>query len=294
MGWSLKNDHLENCDSDILPHIIADRNKITTFEDYSNLLSKYNIYGGNVNPNVNRFYYDMKPNDLVWIRSAGIYYLGRITENSHWKYDNSQTALDLDASNQITDVKWYKIGDESDVPGAITTSLIRGQTLQKIWKTGVWEYSQLIYNEKAGSNFYTGFELKDSMDTFYSLLSPDDCEDLLCLWLYSKYGYITIPSTNKKSTECYECVLKDPKTGKNIYPQVKAGEVTLYEKDYFHLDGEVWLFTTKGCVEKDNCNNHKNIHVADPNEIFAFAGTDIAANILPKSIITWKNRLSKI
>ena len=33
---------------------------------------------------------------------------------------------------------------------------------------------------------------------FYDCLSPNDCEDLVCLYLYDRKGYVTIPSTNKE------------------------------------------------------------------------------------------------
>ena len=290
MGWSLKDEHLLEINDAMFSQAITNRGQISSFEDYSAFLSKYCIYGGKVNPNVNRFYYEIKENDLIWIRSDGIYYLGRITEKSHWQYNKSQTAFDLDASNQITDIEWHKIGDESDVPGAITTAMIRGQALQRINKEGVREYSQLIYNEKSDMLFYSDAQLEKSANTFYNLLSPDDCEDLLCLWLYAQFGYIVIPSTNKKATECYECVLKNPKTGQNVYPQVKAGMVDLYKEHYAHLNGEVWLFTTKGRVLGEDINN--NIHIADPDTIYAFVGSDIANRILSPRILLWYKKLT--
>jgi len=291
MGWSLKNRHLEWLSEDLLSQALSDRDNIITFQDYTDFLKKYGVYGGRVNANVSRFYHDVKENDLVWIRSDGIYYLGRVTSESRWKYNHSQMALDLDASHQITHIEWQKIGDESDVPGAITTAMIRGQTLQRINKEGASEYSQLLYNEKSNTEFYTDFQLEKSYRTFYRLLSPDDCEDLLCLWLYAEFGYIAIPSTNKKATECYECVLKNPKTGQSIYPQVKAGAVDLQKENYAHLPGEVWLFTTQGRVKGRDI--HNNIHVADPKTLYNFIGSDLAHNILPPSILLWYRKLNE-
>lgn len=292
MGWSLKDKHLEEyLSADLQPSAILERNNIATFEDYASFLAKFDIYGGQIDSNINRLYYDIKENDLIWIRTNGIYYLGRVTEKSRWIFNNSQLAYDLDASNQITNIEWHKIGDESAVPGAITTALIRGHTLQRINKIGVLEFSQILYNEKAGSAFYSDVQLENSSDMFYSLLSPDDCEDLLCLWLYARYGYIVIPSTNKKATECYECVLKDPKTGQSIFPQVKAGEVDLFTSDYCHLNGEVWLFTTKGRVLGENV---ENIHTANPNVLYEFVGSDLAHNILSSSILLWYEKLNNV
>lgn len=73
-------------------------------------------------------------------------------------------------------------------------------------------------------------------------------DDLLCMWLYHKYGYICIPSTNKLSTQLYECVLLDPKTGEHIYIQVKNGNVEINADDYEQLQGDTWFLTTKGRV----------------------------------------------
>lgn len=84
MGWSLKDSHLQN--KNLLSTITNERNNIKSFDDYSKLINKFGVYGGEVNSNVNRLYYYVKPNDLVWIRSEGIYYLGRITNDSHWYY----------------------------------------------------------------------------------------------------------------------------------------------------------------------------------------------------------------
>ena len=162
----------------------------------------------------------------------------------------------MDAANQLTNIRWIRFAqaDESTVPGAISTAFIKGSTLQRINKPGVDEFSKLLYNREMGKRIYdVQFELTEP--NFYSMLSPSDCEDLLCMWLYAKYGYICIPSTNKLATQLYECVLLDPKTGEHIYIQVKNGNVEIDADDYKQLQGITWLFTTKGRVinaEKHN------------------------------------------
>lgn len=233
--------------------------------------------------------------DLVWIRNQGIYYLGRVGENSKWQYCDDNEILKMDAANQRNNIEWVKIGDESDVPGAIATSFIQGQTLQKIKKPGALLLSKVIWNEKAEEKKYKIDKLTFNEKNFYSVLSTEDCEDLLCLWLYSEYGYITIPSTNKKSTELYECVLVNPENGKHIYPQVKTGEVKIDARKYIDIakEGEVWLFTANGKVTGiGECE--ENIKVACANKMFEFVKTEIAQKILPKSIINWYKWLQDI
>lgn len=277
LGWSLKDSHLSHLEPEALAQAVHKRSAIRTFEDYADFLQEFNVYGGKVDNNVDRFCHRMETDDLVWIRQDGIYYLGRVTEDSRWKYCADDEALSLDAANQVDRIEWICAGDESEIPGAISTALIRGKTLENIWKPFALEYSQLLYNSKTGEKHYS-VSVACSRENFYSLLSTDDCEDLLCLWLYHKYGYVCIPSTNKKSTELYECVLVDPKTGKHIYPQAKAGEADLCVADYAHLPGEVWLFTTRGSVIGEET---ETVKIANPQELFEFVSSPDAAKILP-------------
>lgn len=107
------------------------------------------------------------------------------------------------------------------------------------------------------------------------------------MYLNKEYGYVVIPSTNKKSTELYECVLLDPKTGKNIFIQVKNGKVDLYAEEYMHLDGDVYLLTTKGKVKNHDRQKHKNITVVDPKELFNYISHEDFQNYLPQSIKYW-------
>ncbi len=294
MGWSINDAQLK--DNSQKSEITTARKNIQSFEDYENIIKKYNPFGEKykVNENVRRLYEEVKEDDLVWIREDGLYYLGQVSSSSKWKYVGKEEELAEDIANQLSDVKWFKVGDESCVAGGIATALIRGKTLQRIWKDGMIEYSKLLFNELTQSEYYKDIYLKaeNREKLFYSLLSPTECEDLLCLWLYYKKGYICIPSTNKTSTELYECVLKDPINGKRIFPQVKASDELLDAKKYYELSKEdnceVWLFTTLGKVINIP-NNSSSIFVANPKELFEFVESDIAQNILPQSILNWNN-----
>lgn len=191
--------------------------------------------------------------------------------------------MDKDASNQRTCVHWLPIGTEGDVPGAVTTSLIRGTTFQKIKKSGVLEYSQLLYNKYSETETYKIDGLDNTEQSFYALLSTEDCEDLLCLWLYAKYGYITIPSSNKKSTKLYECQLKNPANGDNIYVQVKVNS-TIDAGKYSHLEGEVYLFSPSNSILNGN-NVASNIKLVNSKELYDFAMSDAGRNLLSQSIL---------
>jgi hypothetical protein len=285
MGWSL---------SDIQD---SKRATIRTFQDYCNLAKgAYKQFRS-----VHRLAEDVKVGDLIWMRSGGKYHIARIKDNSVWKFCNEPEALNRDTSNQRIKVKWYPAtanADEGSVPGAIATAFIKGSTFQRIKKGGVEEYSQMLYNKIHDVDddpyFYPTPNISLTESNFYSLLQPEDTEDLLSLWLYHKKGYICIPSTNKIATPKYECVLIDPlgKSVKHIYIQVKKGDVLLDAEEYKDLAGEVYLFTTEGNVI--NTERYDNIFKVDPSTLFEFAIYPENKYLIPESILHWINFLAEI
>ena len=300
MGWSLHDETIEKCSKNRVELLKRKRDNIKSEEDYEEIFREvfcddYKKHGNSVNPNIRRLQYEVKINDLIWMRDNGLYYLGRVRENSQWQYSCTKEALNNDAGNQRTDIEWIKVGGEDSVAGRICTAFIQGSTLQRINQPGIKEFSQYIYNILGSGNakydFYNTF-IKNKQAVFYSFISPTDCEDLLCMWLYNKFGYVCIPSTNKKATELYECVLLDPKSGERIFIQVKCGNVDLKAKDFDNLNGEVYLFTSGGKVEL--LENKNNIKQVTSDELFEFAFNKNNKNILPKSILTWVNLINNL
>ena len=200
------------------------------------------------------------------------------------------------ASNQRTNIKWLIIGGEADIPGIITTSFFRGNTLQRINNDSALKFSKYIAN-KLHNTIYKIGNLDNSPDSIFDLISPNDCEDIICMWLFKKYGYITIPSTCKSSTPLYECVLinhdkdKSGQNKKNVYIQVKKGEIDLDTEKFKHLDGEVYLFTAKGQIKG---KKYENIKILDPKEIYEFIMNSENDNILPEKAIRWREVLMEI
>lgn len=256
------------------------------FCDYCEYADKiYNSYDS-----VIRLANYIKENDIIWMRKDGKYYFARVKSTSKWKFNNELDAVELDACNQLSDIEWIEDGlDESEVPGALTTAFIRGSTFQRINKAGICEFSELIYNQMCDSGFKYSRTIKLDKDVFYSLISPSDCEDLLCMWLFKENKYVCIPSTNKISTEKYECVLIDSNTGNHIYIQVKNGEINLNTDDYYSLvkstENKVYLLTTKGKIE--NINKYDNVIAVNPDILFEFAINEENTKIIPPNIKYW-------
>lgn len=336
MGWTLRESIYKELSPDEKNDLKNEEKEIVNdFNKYKKIIEKNiypslnkKFYEGKVNSNIQRLANDIQEDDLIWIRSKGIYYLGRKTENSRYLYkycDNQNNdILRLGVNNQLTDIEWFKIGDESDIPGCISTSFIKGQTLQRIQKTGSFIISQILYNKKYKEKYnkvhYKNIDiLKDNtnIQTFYSLLSPKDCEDLLYFYFYHKFKYIAVPSTNKTGTPTYEFVMLSPKTRKRkVYIQVKNGNsemADLYLEDYQKFDGKVYLFTTNGKIYenkekkerkeelqiefKNNAfmqriaftNSKKKIYVVNPESLYEFARKAYEdENILiSQSILQW-------
>lgn len=327
VGWSLLDKDIKKLDKtkEEIDEIIYEKNNIKNVNDYETFYKKYgdklypNDKGGLYN--TKRLAEQMKPGHLVWMRIKGIYYIGRVSKDSTYIFckdnQNKNPDANLDVGNQRNDIKWYKIGGESHIPAKVSTSFIRSYTLQRIKNNGVKIFSQYIFNKKLDKEKENGeideniykkyyFPIEENIideehEYFFSLLTTDDCEDLLCLWLYSneKYGYVSIPSTSKKSTELYECVLRDPKSGNYIYPQVKNAEINA--KEYVELanenNSEVWLFTTNNCyfsklkneIDKINEDFGVNIKTVSPKHIYNFVcksdNDSKIENILPHHIL---------
>jgi len=169
----------------------------------------------------NAIYYKMQINDLVWTRTIdGNYFLGRIT--SDWRYDFSTDAVNNDIAN-IRNCEWVKVGIIDNVPGKVVRSFIPASTLQRVHDETVLVYSQQIFNKLSGFNFYEStYNLNKDI---FSLLSADDCEDIVGLYIQVKFDYIIIPSSCKDDTLAYEFELIHRQSAEKAVVQVKNGTV---------------------------------------------------------------------
>ena len=292
VGWSINDDQIKKYNAEAFDKIQSIRASIKSKDFYYKVLEEYNLFNIKAGKKIVAVetLERVKPGDYIWMRDNGIYYLGYVGNNLRYKYNPSIDALEHDAANQIEDVDWKPIGDESQVPGVIATAFIRGRTLQRVRKAYMYEYASFIYN---GKPLDVNVESNESLkQLFYNCLSPSDCEDLVCLYLYDKANYIAIPSTNKIATELYECVLVNPLNGKLAYPQVKKGNKELNSNDYIELikdnpNKEVYLFTSEGMVQDDI--HIDNIHSISPDELYSWAKEKIEGNsfLIPEGIVKW-------
>ena len=323
IGWTLREDIYNELTATGKNELEEDEKSIKDdFEKYKKIIEKNNyetikgekksFFYGKVNPNLIRLN-NLKKDDLIWIRSKGKYHLGRVTEKSHYLYayrdsQKNSDILKLGINNQFTDIEWHEIGTESEIPGRILIAFYQREALIEIDEKFVVDISQILYNKK--DNYYKiSNKLENNKTNFYGLLSPNDCEDLLYFYLYHKFKYIVIPSTNKINTQNYEFVMlnSNNRDGK-IYIQVKNGEVNIEINNYKNFRGEIYLLTTRGNVLKNgkiltknniDMDNGKilnldgsfkgNIFIINPEALYEFAKEAYKDEtiLMPQSILQW-------
>ncbi|MDE3262942.1 MAG: hypothetical protein OYL41_13275 [Acidobacteriota bacterium] len=208
----------------------------------------------------------MREGDLCWSRDrSGCYYLGRV--DGPWEYQSGGDYRAADVVN-VRSCRWVRMGAEDSVPGKVLNSLRASRTLQAVHDDSVRIYSMLAYNQAAGKPVYEVSAATGPSDLF-ALVSPEDCEDILGVYLQEVHGYRLIPSTRRRDTFKTEFVLRKP--GSKALVQVKQGDITLDRGDFAHdHEGrcEWFLLSTGGSYEGDDV---RHVHCLDPDTLRDFA-----------------------
>lgn len=136
VGWSINDNQIKKYNAEAFDKIQSIRASIKSEDIYYKVLEEYNLFNIKAGKKIVAVetLKRVKPGDYIWMRDNGIYYLGYVGNNLRYVYNPSIDALEHDAANQIEDVEWKPIGDESQVPGVIATAFIRGRTLQRVKK----------------------------------------------------------------------------------------------------------------------------------------------------------------
>ena len=170
----------------------------------------------------------MEVDDLCWTRDENAnYYLGRITGD--WEYRSTKEYRDADIVN-VRPCEWFPVGDVDSVPGKVVNSFRPSATVQRVYDETSSLYSRIKFNMLSGRTVYDLLGNENDLDLL-SLISPDDCEDIVGIYLQEKHGYRLIPSSCKRDTGKTEFVLKAVDGGRALV-QVKQGNVALDVEDF--------------------------------------------------------------
>jgi hypothetical protein len=225
----------------------------------------------------------MKLGDLCWTRTkAGKYWLGRIKSN--WSYRAHPGNVTAGIFN-VRECEWVEVGDEYEVPGVVVNSFRGRRTLQAISGEAIRLFSMFDFNTRCKRDHYC---LPSGKVDLFTVLSPEDCEDLVGVYLQTK-GYILFPGTCKNDTKQYEFMLKHRESHHCAGVQVKQGGVVIDPEDYKLFDGTVYLFQTGECYLGSTPSNVVLLRT-DEMEKFCMENQDL----LPPRIKRWIEILKQV
>ena len=174
MGFRLKKHQDKIKNRDII---------VRNYNDYENYakLEDVNYYS------VRLLAQEVKPGDFIWTRIDGIFYLAKINSNCEYHYNYSDEAFEKSACNELTNVDWKRIGDDTVVDTDIIKKerFARGQTLCRLFNPEdnranfdlALKYTQNIYNKS--EQFLFGYKVEpaygcDEVTEGYSfMIQPD-------------------------------------------------------------------------------------------------------------------------
>jgi len=229
--------------------------------------------------------YRMSPDDLVWTRNPkGNYFLGRIT--SDWRHVSTPDFQDADIAN-VRNCNWVDVGAMDNVPGKVVSSFGPSVTVQPVHDHTSELYSMFLFNQLSKSNTYS-LPASQTADIL-NLLSAEDLEDVVGVYLQVQKGCILFPSTCKKDTQFVEYLLWSPQDQKTVGVQVKSGHLSLDRSDYSDFEGVVYLFAASG--QYSGCES-PHVTCLDPDAVRQFIFDKREA--LPRRIQRWVDLAKQI
>ena len=126
------------------------------------------------------------------------------------------------------------------VPTALNCPLNRGKSTQHLW------------NDCANQQVYD-VDTTDFPDIF-TMLDPEETEDLVFLYLQSQ-GWYVVPNSRKGNTLRFEFMLAHSETGAKALTQVKTGDVQLNVDCYANHPWHIFLFQSNEYYEGQRADN---------------------------------------
>jgi len=186
--------------------------------------------------------YGMAIDDLVWARSqSACYYLGRVA--GEWEYRADAEHRSADIIN-VRRCEWQRVGEMDNVPGAVISSFIARRTAQRVTDPSALIYSRCLYARLRGEP--ASLDALGAKADLLDLLSAEDLEDVVAVYLQVCKRAILFPSTCKSDTKAIECVFTAADTGARIGLQVKRGNEAINQDTFSSFDGTVYLFQARG------------------------------------------------
>jgi hypothetical protein len=220
----------------------------------------------------------MSPGDLIWTRNRqAVYYLGKV--NGEWRPDMSLEHVEANIVN-LRPCVWVRVGTMDNVPGAVINAFRPAATLQNVRDPSALLYSRFLFAQLQGEPLPAVEQLEKP--DILSLMSADDLEDLVAIYLQVVKRCVMFPSTCKTDTMTVECMFVSRDDGTKIGVQVKSGKTSLNRDAYGAFDGMVYLFAASGQYYGEK---HANCECIEPATIRTFALEN--KKLMPGRIQRW-------
>lgn len=214
--------------------------------------------------------------DLVWTRDTkGQYYLGKVL--SPWEYFDNPEARVADIVN-IFRVQLKKVGSIDKIPGKIIACFRARRTIQEIADEPAIIYTKMLWNHLSGDNVY---KIEKTIDSVWSLLSDEQVEDLIFLYLQANNWYV-VPNSRKKDTMSYEFYVINKTNFERAWVQAKTGESPINLDNYQANNETVFLFQPNDCFSG---GMKEHFHIIKKEEIESFIKNN--QKIIPANILSW-------
>ena len=238
---------------------------------------------------------EVKEGDHVWIHQKGKYYLCKAKDEILFGKSIHEEFLSYDLGH-ARKAKWIEIPEEY-VSGTIQRGTIAQRMIQKISiSEKEQEVHNKIFNELSRNPKWQPVidegELskrisKIQVDDLFSLMTPDDFEDVISAYLQSQ-GWILIKSTCFRSKPKLEFSMLN-KDGQVCYVQVKSGkqqcEPLSYYSQFVSDKNIVFLFSTnKNPYPGESING---INTITHNEVFDWVTKNVWSLTMPLKLRLW-------
>jgi hypothetical protein len=197
----------------------------------------------------------VKENDHLWIHKSGKYYLCIAGKDSLFGRNITENFLNYDLGH-VRNVTWIEV-PEIFVSGAIQRGIIAQRMIQKIKISEAEKtYSSLlakkllenptwlpVIDDEIFSKSLKGIDIYE----LFSMMSPDDLEDIVSFYLQSK-GWFLTKSTCYRSKPFFEFSMQNTKN-ETCYVQVKSGKAPnklapIDYKEHISERSYIYLFST--------------------------------------------------
>lgn len=228
--------------------------------------------------------HDLPDGSLIWTRNRaeGTYYLAKVT--GPWRYLHGPAAEECDIRN----VRAARLVEchLAHVPRAISGRFIGDWTIQRIYDPVSARRSAALFAELSQEPPGDRPSLEEVLTSY---LDDRDLEDLVCVYLKSRLGYLPRPPSRGSGIAAFKYMLRDTDRRSAIVRARRGYAAMARDAGSLPTDAvdEVFVFSPTGTYGPDPAPNVKEI---DHRDVVEFIRNERSS--LPETVEQWISRAS--